>query len=379
MQIQKDVRRTSPDSYGAKSDEANDKISISVTCGSDGTEVPVSVWNKTSDQFAARLRKVARERRRWARKAHIFCYRVYDADLPDYSCAIDIYKGVGPDEGYCGVVIAEYQAPKEIDPLRATRRFEDVCAIVPVVLGIPADQVFVKQRRRAKGGGQYRDAKQLSHRRLCTAESGYLIEADLSGYLDTGIFLDHRVTRQLVGELARGKRFLNLFAYTGVASVHAAGAGAHTTTVDMSKTYLAWAKRNMEQNGFTGSDHRYINADVTAWISSAIAHGETYDIIFVDPPTFSNSKTMGQRTWSVQRDHAQLLSLLIRMLAPGGVIIFSCNLRRFDPDVERLAAAHIQMRDITARTIPHDFERNPRIHHCYAVVPIGSINKNERS
>ena len=227
--------------------------------------------------------------------------------------------------------------------------------------------MFSKTRRRDKGGGQYRDMRGRS-RVAWTGESGYVFEIDLGGYLDTGIFLDHRMTRELVGSMAEGARFLNLFAYTGTATVHAAGGGAASTvTVDLSQTYLSWAERNMKLNGFSGRNHRFVRSDVVRWITEERASKRRYDLIFVDPPTFSNSKAMGKDTWSVQRDHAELLIGVSRLLARGGKAVFSCNLRSFKPDTETLERYGVRLTDITADTIPEDFARNPKIHRCYLV------------
>ena len=363
-----------------------------------GADLTIEVNDAGAAQFAARLRKVARERRKWAQREGIHCYRVYDADLPEYAAAIDIYEGVGKSAGLVYAHVAEYQAPKSVDEAKARARFEDMLAIIPVVLDIRPDHVFSKARLRARGGSQYRDAGSRSYV-THTLEDGLVFELDLGGYLDTGLFLDHRVTREMVGRMAAGKTFLNLFAYTAAATVHAAAAGAvATTTVDLSSTYLEWAERNLEVNGFSaqfvGSDrdrstggaghtapkgpsarkgmtrrsnNQLIRADVTRWIQEARRAGQHYDVIFADPPTFSNSKAMGKRTWDVQRDHVELLIGISRLLTSGGVAVFSCNLRTFKPDTEALARYGIELEDITARTIPHDFERNPRIHHCYLV------------
>lgn len=332
-----------------------------------GAEHRVEVLEPASEQFSSRLFKVAKERRKWARREGISCYRVYDADLPDYAVAIDVYAGAGEAEGNTHLHIAEYAAPSSVDPARARRRFDDVLALAPVALGIRPDHVFAKTRRRDKGGSQYRDAGRRSYVTQID-EDGYLMEVDLSGYLDTGIFLDHRATRELVGAKSAGKRFLNLFAYTGTATVHAAGGGAvETTTVDLSQTYLDWARRNMAGNGFSGPEHSFERADVMAWITETRRKPLRYDLIFVDPPTFSNSKAMGSRTWDVQRDHVELLIGVTRLLTEGGEAVFSCNLRTFRPDVEALAKYGVALQDITASTIPHDFERNPKIHQCYLV------------
>ncbi len=341
--------------------------SIVVPDSAGGADHVVEVHDKQAEQFAARLRKVAKERRKWARREGVSCYRVYDADLPDYAVAIDLYEGAAEAAGKQFVHVAEYQAPSSVDPLVARRRFDDVLALVPVVLGVRPDHVFSKVREKSKGGEQYRNAGRRSYV-THTQESGFTFEIDLAGYLDTGIFLDHRVTRDIVGSMAKGARFLNLFAYTGTATVHAAAGGAaRTTTVDLSQTYLEWAERNMELNGFKGRNHEFVRADVMSWIRETRRSSDRYDLIFVDPPTFSNSKSMGKRTWDVQRDHVELLVGVSRILARGGVAVFSCNLRTFKPEVDELRRLGVELEDVTAKTIPHDYERNPRIHKCYLV------------
>ncbi|WP_080797929.1 class I SAM-dependent methyltransferase [Arabiibacter massiliensis] len=342
-------------------------VTVVVPDSAGGAEHRVEVLEQTSEQFAARLRKVAKERRKWARREGVTCYRVYDADLPDYAVAVDVYEGAGQAAGNTYVHVAEYAPPKTVDPARARRRFDDVLALVPPALGVRPDHVFAKVRQRDKGGSQYRDAGRRAYVTQ-VAEDGFTFEVDLAGYLDTGLFLDHRLTRELVGRKAEGKRFLNLFAYTGTATVHAAAGGARTTaTVDLSQTYLDWARRNMEQNGFAGEEHTFERGDVMPWIREARRTGRRFDLVFVDPPTFSNSKAMGKRTWDVQRDHVELLIGVSRLLSEEGEAVFSCNLRTFKPDEEALAKYGVKLEDITAQTIPHDFERNPRIHKCYLV------------
>ena len=332
-----------------------------------GAEHKVEVYETTSQQFADRLRKVYKERRKWARREGVTCYRLYDADLPEYSAAIDVYEGAGHAEGNTYLHIAEYAAPKSIDPDKARRRFDDILTLAPVVLSVRPDHVFSKMRVREAGGGQYRGAGKRNYV-TCVQENGCLFEVDLAGYLDTGIFLDHRDTRAMVRDMATGKRFLNLFAYTGSATVQAAAGGAtETVTVDLSQTYLEWAQRNMEQNGFTGPQHMFERGDVMRWITDCRRSPRRFDLIFVDPPTFSNSKAMGKRTWDVQRDHVELLVGVSRLLTKGGQAIFSCNLRSFKPDMEQLEKYGVKLEDISERTIPHDFERNMRIHKCYLV------------
>lgn len=370
----------------------------------DGKPCPVLI--PESEQFARRLRKVAKLRRKWAQREGVTCYRVYDADLPDYSAAIDLYEGSATTPGRW-LVIAEYAAPREVDPALAEARLLDILTLAPRILQVDPDNVFAKARIRSRGGSQY--GKQaggaspsgqhgkggkprgtrggsasnrpsqgagsgtpsdIRTRRLPLIEEGGLTFAvNFNDYLDTGIFLDHRITRGLVREHARGKRFfLNLFAYTGTATCYAADAGVEeTVTVDLSNTYLDWAERNMEQNGFVGPDHHYVRADVMSWIRDMRQTRNRWDLIFCDPPTFSNSSKMGRRTWDVQRDHVELLVGLSRLLSREGEAIFSCNLRTFCPDIEELARAGVVLTDITDETIPEDFARNKKIHHCYLV------------
>lgn len=366
----------------------------------DGKPCPVLI--PESEQFARRLRKVAKLRRKWAQREGVTCYRVYDADLPDYSAAIDLYEGSAATPGRW-LVIAEYAAPREVDPSLAEARLLDILTLAPRILQVDPDNVFAKARIRSRGGSQYgkqaggsnpgkggkprgtrggsasnrpsRGAgsgtpSDIRTRRLPLIEEGGLTFAvNFNDYLDTGIFLDHRITRGLVREHARGKRFfLNLFAYTGTATCYAADAGVEeTVTVDLSNTYLDWAERNMEQNGFVGPDHHYVRADVMSWIRDMRQTRNRWDLIFCDPPTFSNSSKMGRRTWDVQRDHVELLVGLSRLLSREGEAIFSCNLRTFRPDIEELARAGVVLTDITDETIPEDFARNKKIHHCYLV------------
>ena len=336
-------------------------------CLAGGKPQRVEVLEPASEQFASRLRKVFKERRKWAKREGVTCYRVYDSDLPDYAVAIDVYTGAGDARGNTYLHIAEYAAPASVDPDKARRRFNDALALAPVVCGIRPDHVFSKTRLREKGGSQYRNA---GHRAYVTTvdEGDYRFEVDLAGRLDTGLFLDHRLTRELIGEKAEGARFLNLFAYTGTASVYAAGAGARsTTTVDLSQTYLDWAQRNMVANGFSGREHTFERADVMRWITEARRSGKRFDLIFVDPPTFSNSKAMGKRTWDVQRDHVELLIGVTHLLSEEGEAVFSCNLRNFKPYEEDLERYGVAIEDISAATIPEDFARTPKIHKCYIV------------
>lgn len=338
---------------------------VSIPDGSGGADHQVAVLDEHADQFASRLRKNLRERRKWATREGITCYRLYDADLPDFSVAVDVYEGECEEGVGRFLHIAEYAAPSSVDRVRAQRRFEDVLAIAPIVCDVLPAHTFSKVRKRDKGGSQYRSQERRPFP-VRVQEAGLSFEVDLNGYLDTGLFLDHRDTRTMVGRMAAGKRFLNLFAYTGSATVHAAAGGARsTTTVDLSQTYLEWALRNMCDNGFDGPEHSFERADAVTWVTEARRSGRRFDLVFVDPPTFSNSKSMGKRTWDVQRDHAELLIGISRLLSEDGIAVFSCNLRSFKPDVEKLSRYGVSVEDISQQTIPHDFDRNPKIHHCY--------------
>ncbi len=338
-----------------------------------GSGKPVPLLLEESAQFAHRLIKVARQRRRWAKRAGVSCYRVYDADLPDYSCAIDLYEGAEATPGRW-LVIAEYAAPRSIDATLARLRMLDVLAIVPRVLEVDPGHAYARVRTRSRGGSQYGKGTAQGKSsgegpRIKIAEDGLTFLVNFDDHLDTGIFLDHRVTRHLLREEAAwADSFLNLFAYTGTATCYAAAGGAkRTTTVDMSNTYLDWARRNMAENGFSGRDHEFIRADVISWVREQRHGRRRWDLIFCDPPTFSNSTKMGRRTFDVQRDHVDLLAGIARLLTPGGRAVFSCNLRTFKPDIEALRRAGVAIEDVTEMTIPEDFARNKRIHKCYVV------------
>ena len=331
-------------------------------------ERSIAVADPGAEQFAARLKKVYARRRRWARKTGVSCYRVYDADLPDFALAIDLFAGCGPDEGRRWVQVFEYAPPASIDPAKARRRLTDALAIIPAVLQVGPDAVFLKVRRRDRGGAQYAVEQERCAVRGIVAEDGLCFEVNLSQRLDCGLFLDHRPVRELIAEKARDARFLNLFAYTGTATVHAAAGGARaTTTVDLSQTYLDWARRNMALNGFSGVEHEYVREDCRRFIDEQRGVRRHWDLVFVDPPTFSNSSKTGRRTFDVQRDHVELLIGVSRLLSRRGLAVFSCNLRAFRPDLDALRSAGVELSDITAQTIPEDFSRTPRVHHCYLV------------
>jgi 23S rRNA (guanine2445-N2)-methyltransferase / 23S rRNA (guanine2069-N7)-methyltransferase len=309
--------------------------------------------------LANRLKKNLRNLEKWRRREEISCYRVYDADLPEYALAVDVYEG---DARYLSV--QEYEAPAEVDPKRARHRLREALGVIAEVLEVPSEHLFFRVRRRQRGSEAQYERMGTQRRFHQVTEGGLRFQVNFEDYLDTGLFLDHRATRRLIRELAGGRHYLGLFGYTGTASVYAAHGGAlSTTTVDMSNTYLEWAGRNLAQNGFEGPDYRLVQADCLQWLRKA-SEGQRYGLIFLDPPSFSRSKRM-QGTFDVQRDHVGLIRLTMRLLAPGGTLIFSNNLRRFRMDREALA--DLDLEDIRAITLPKDFARNPRIHHCWRI------------
>ncbi|MGI6106055.1 MAG: class I SAM-dependent methyltransferase [Raoultibacter sp.] len=322
------------------------------------------VGSQALESFAVYLRIAAAERSLWAREQGISCYRIYDAELSPFALSIDIYEGSATCAGKKYLVIGQYKEADAADETEEQQRFSEAVEIASQALGIAREYVFEKARDSGRNGFQYKDGERSSFI-VQVSEGGHLFELDLKGYLDTGIFLDHRPTRAKIGQMAEGKHFLNLFAYTGTASVYAAAQGAaSTTTVDLSQTYVNWAKRNMELNELAG-EHRFIRSDALHWLDRDIRKGVTYNLVFADPPTFSRSKLKGKKTWSVARDHVELLQKIAAVLSNGGKAIFSCNLRDFKPDERELAKSGIRLEDITQASIPADFASNPKIHQCY--------------
>lgn len=302
--------------------------------------------------FANRLQKNLKALGKWVKREGIDCYRVYDADMPEYSMAIDLYHD--------WVHVQEYAAPKSVDPEKASARMFDALAAIPQALNIDKSRVIVKRRERQSGTKQY-ERQSAQGKFTEVMEGGVKLLVNLTDYLDTGLFLDHRPIRMRIQKEAAGKRFLNLYCYTATASVHAAKGGARSTTsVDLSKTYLDWARRNLSLNGFSDKN-RLEQGDVMAWLDAC---REEYELIFIDPPTFSNSKRM-EGIFDVQRDHVQLLDLAMARLAPGGVLYFSNNFRKFVLD-EHLAARYA-VEEITASTIDPDFARNSKIHRAWKI------------
>lgn len=290
-----------------------------------------------------RLRKTARHRRKWARRAGVACYRLYEHDIPEVPLIVDWYAG--------RLHVADVSRDDEVLDLDA------LLHAAATALDVPPDQVYCKRRQRQRGAAQYTPFDR-AEARFVVPEGGHRFWVNLSDYLDTGLFLDHRRTRARVQAEAAGARVLNLFAYTGSFTVYAAAGGARRTmTVDLSATYLEWAQANLALNGLTGPQHVFERADVLQWMRAARHRPARYDLIVLDPPTFSNSKRM-HATFDVRRDHAALIADARALLAPGGVLYFSTNARRFRLD------ASIDADEIT--DIPPDFDRR-RPHRCWKI------------
>jgi 23S rRNA (guanine2445-N2)-methyltransferase / 23S rRNA (guanine2069-N7)-methyltransferase len=324
--------------------------------------------------FANRLLKNLKKILKWAQREDITCFRVYDRDIPEYNLSVDLYGK--------WVHVQEYAPPLTIDPDLAGERFSLALTRVREALGVRRDRVFIKTRKKQKGKQQYQ--QQNSQKKMMEVREGncfFLV--NFTDYLDTGLFLDHRITRSRIAQLAAGKRFLNLFAYTGTATVHAArGGAASTASVDLSATYLHWARMNLALNGYGGPAHVTVQADCLQWLEGESGHvgnkgvwgGKNaraprqvvshphYDLIFVDPPTFSNTKKE-HRVFDVQRDHKRLIELAMGLLVPAGLLIFSTNFRKFILDASLVN--RFETREVSRETIPFDFERNLRIHRCW--------------
>ena len=314
-----------------------------------------SVSSDVAVDFANRLQKNIKKIEKWAKQQGLDAYRLYDADLPEYNLAVDRYAD--------HIVVQEYAAPKNIDENKARQRLLDAVNATLIVTGIETNKLILKVRQKQKGTNQYEKLANKGEY-FYVNEYGAKLWVNLTDYLDTGLFLDHRLTRKMLGEMAQGKDFLNLFAYTGSATVHAAlGKAKSTTTVDMSNTYLNWAEQNLLLNDIEGKLHKLIQADCLQWLEKC---DRQFDLIFVDPPTFSNSKRM-EDSWDVQRDHIKLMTNLKRILRPNGTIVFSNNKRGFKMDFAKLEELGLSAVEISHKTLPLDFERNKQIHNCWLV------------
>ena len=322
--------------------------------------------------FANRLHKNARHWGKWARRRGISCYRVYDRDIPEFPLALDIYQdrahlqeyfranaGDGEEGENASGVDAEAQRSGRLEMLRQ---------VVAQALEMPLTAVHLKRRERQRGAAQY-EKTGAAGEDFVANENNHRFILNLDAYLDTGLFLDHRNTRRRVQERAAGKRFLNLFCYTGSFTVYAAAGGASSSdSVDLSNTYLDWARRNFELNGLNLKKHQLVRTDVSAFLEQALAQGKEYDLIVLDPPSFSNSKKM-TGVLDVQRDHAVLINRCMKLLSGMGELIFSTNLKSFRLDSS--IAARWRVEDISAATVPEDF-RNKKIHRCWRIVQAGA-------
>lgn len=308
-----------------------------------------------SSAFANRVKKNKQALKSWLKKDQVSAYRVYDADIPEYNVAVDVYND-------CAVIF-EYAAPKEIEDDVAQKRLQDVITLTAQQLNIEPENIAVKVRKRQKGEAQY-TSMDKQNRFEIVEEFGAKFKVNLFDYLDTGLFLDHRLARRFIQENANGKRVLNLFAYTGSVSVHAALGGAKAvTTVDMSKTYLKWAEENFALNELKNTRFRFEQADCLKWLEHA--QGQ-YDLIFLDPPTFSNSKRM-KEAFDVQRDHIQLLTWIKNILSPNGTLVFSNNKRGFKMDEVALIGLGLRAENISEKTLSPDFKRNKQIHNSWLI------------
>ena len=311
-----------------------------------------------AEMFANRLKKNFKKLRKWAGKEGISSYRLYDSDMPEYNVSIDFFENKW-------LHVQEYAPPGTVDSKMAEARFREIVSALPMALDVDRKDIFCKNRKRQRGKTQYQRISS-SGEFLTMQEGGNRFLINFTDHLDCGIFLDSRMTRELIRKLAKGKRFLNLFCYTGTATVYAADGGAKTTTsVDHSNTYLSWAKENLGLNGFSGGNHRFFKADCQAWLKE---DRQLYDLIFLDPPTFSNSKT--SRDFDIQGFHPELIKLAASRLSKNGIILFSNNYRQFKMDSEKLKG--FAMENISTGTIPYDFIRSKHIHNCWRITRQGS-------
>jgi len=322
-------------------------------------EAPAETAAKSPDVLAARqaemlanrIAKNARHLGKWARREGVSCYRVYDCDIPELPLTIDRY---GPDH----VLIAVW----EDKTLRPRAWLDAMCEVIATTLQVPRANLHMKVRARQEGLAQYERLAQ-GDVRIRVQEDGLTFLVNLDDYLDTGLFLDHRIMRRNVRAESSGRHMLNLFAYTGAFSVHAAAGGAKTTTsIDLSQTYLDWARDNLAANHFGEDRHQLVRADIVQWLEAPSS--QRWDLAVVDPPTFSNSKKM-RGVFDVQRDHPMLLRRVFERMNRGGVVYFSTNARRFKLAPEAFEGC-AKVDDISRATLPADF-RDEKIHRAWRV------------
>ncbi len=320
-----------------------------------------------AQDFANRLKKNLSKIGKWAQKANIDCYRVYDADIPEYAAAIDYYAG--------RYVISAYAPPKSVNPVLARRHVLDMLSATISVTKTRGEDVILKNREVKTGNSQYEKALELKNEFITVNENGLKFKVNLEDYLDTGLFLDSRNIREIIRQKAKDKDFFNLFSYTSTASVAAAVGGAKSTvSVDMSRTYLSWGRENFELNNLKGLNHEFIQADCLSYLSTN--HNRRYDLIYLDPPTFSNSKRMAVN-FDVKRDHVKLLGNLTRHLKDGGEVIFCTNCRDFKLDEDGVKAYGYEFTNISDKTLPFDFARNKKIHTCFSLIYKESLQEKQ--
>lgn len=308
-----------------------------------------------AELFATRLKKRAKHLRRWPAKRGITCFRLYEKDVPEIPLVVDRYEN--------HLHLSEFERPHDRDPAQHANWLDLMAKTAGEALDVPKQNVYLKKRIRQRGKSQHEKVGQ-TEQRIPVQEGGLTFLVNLADYVDTGLFLDHRVTRGMVREQASGKHFLNLFAYTGSFTTYAAAGGAaSTTSVDLSANYMDWAKENLNANGLDGSQHQFVTMDIGEFMRRH-KPGEVYDLVVCDPPTFSNSKRTDQ-DWNVQADAVPLLQDVLKLMRPNGVIFFSTNFRRFKFDTDALGASTIH--EISTQTVPEDF-RNRRIHRCWRIV-----------
>jgi|TARA_B100000795_G_scaffold178134_1_gene134630 23S rRNA (guanine2445-N2)-methyltransferase / 23S rRNA (guanine2069-N7)-methyltransferase len=318
------------------------------------TPAPAQDLSEGARMVLNRFKKNQRRLDGWRKKSGISCYRLYDADIPEYAVAVDIYDQ--------SIYVQEYAPPNTISEKVARERFAEIKQAVKEFSANFRGKIHYKERRRQKGDSQYQRLNDGPSETIQVNEGNAHFEVNLSDYLDTGLFLDHRPVRSLIGDMVKGKTFLNLFCYTAAASVQAALAGASSSlSIDMSNTYLDWAQRNFDLNSLRSSKHTLLRADCLKWLESDT---EQYDVIFLDPPTFSNSKKMDS-VLDIQRDHGDMIRATMAKLAPEGTLIFSNNFRKFKMD--ELTLRQFDCENITPKTLDVDFERNPRIHNVWVI------------
>lgn len=321
-----------------------------------------SKLSEQANQLCNRVEKNRKKLKRYLEKEKVTCYRIYDADLPEYNAAIDVYDNF--------LHIQEYRAPKSIEEKLASRRLKEIERVAAGVFGLPKNKVFIKQRQQQKGDWQYQQKQSnnwsatLSKNFFEIEECGRKFWVNLQDYLDTGLFLDHRKTREMIAQKSQGKRLLNLFCYTASISVYAATAGARSTcNVDMSKTYLDWAQRNFALNKISSDAHTFIRENCIEWLTNAVEQKQKFDLIFLDPPTFSNSKKMAQ-DFDIQSDHVWLIEQCLSLLEEDGELIFSNNFQKFKMEV--ITNAQVVVKEITHQTQSPDFSRN-NLHRCWLI------------